>query len=262
MSDTPLLFETDGAVATITFNRPEIGNLIDLPTVNALFRAAIVCECDPSIRVVVMRSNGKMFSAGGDLSAFKAAGEGRPVFMAELAGTLHMALFRLLRMRKPMITLVHGPAAGAGFSLALGGDICLVGPNAHFTAAYGKAGLSPDGGMSWLLPRMVGMRKAQEIIITNRRVSAQEAVDIGIATRMVDEDNLFEEGMQLATQLGSAATDAIGAARGLLLDSFDGTLEAHLERETRAITNASGSADCEEGISAFFEQRSANFTGR
>lgn len=261
MTDTPLLFAIDGPIATLTLNRPAAGNAIDLPLAQALMQAAIRCDQDRTIRCVVLTGAARLFCAGGDLSAFAAAGDRVPAFLSELAGTLHMALTRLQRMEKPLLVLVNGPAAGAGLSLSLTGDIVIAARSAHFTAAYGGVGLSPDGGMSWLLPRLVGMRRAQEMIIANRRVSAEEAASIGLVTRMVEDGDLTAAGHEAARTLAAAPTRAVGAARNLLLDSFDGPLEAHLDRETRRIAACGATHDCREGVAAYLARRKPNFTG-
>ena len=166
-----------------------------------------------------------------------------------------------MRMRKPLLVLVNGPAAGAGLSLALAGDVVIAARTAHFTAAYGAIGLSPDGGMSWLLPRLVGMRKAQEMIIANRRIAADEAEAIGLVTRIVDPADLAAEGDRQARVFAASATAAIGAARALLLESAGGSFEGQLERETRSIAALGESADCREGVDAFFARRPAAFSG-
>ena len=259
MSDEPLLVSIKGGVATLTLNRPEAGNTIDGPLAAALFRAAIRCDTDPAIRCVVLTGNGRLFCGGGDLGAFVRAGDKVSEIVSELAGTLHMAISRLMRMDKPLLVLVSGPAAGAGLSLAIAGDIVLATRSAHFTAAYGTIGLSPDGGLSWHLPRLIGMRKAQEMIITNRRVLADEAERIGLVTRTVDDDALVDEGAVLAAQLAASATSAIGAARALLLESLGDSLEGQLEREARSIAACSASPDCREGIDAFLTKRKPDF---
>jgi 2-(1,2-epoxy-1,2-dihydrophenyl)acetyl-CoA isomerase len=182
-------------------------------------------------------------------------------YLSELAGTLHMAVSRLMRMRKPLVTLVNGPAAGAGFSLALIGDIVIAGQAANFTAAYGRVGLSPDGGLSWLLPRLIGMRKAQDMIITNRRIDAAEAERIGLVTRVVGDEELTSEGAKQAASLATGATGAIGAARALLLASYDGPLEGQLELETRSLSAMGGTPEFREGVAAFHERRKPDFQG-
>lgn len=260
MSDRPLLFETGNGIARITLNRPDYGNAVDLPMARALLDAAICCQTDPSIRCVVLTGAGRIFCAGGDVTAF-AASSSPDALLSELAGTFHMAIARFAHMAKPMLVLVNGPAAGAGLSLAIGGDVVLAARSAHFTAAYSTIGLSPDGGMSWLLPRLVGLRKAQEIILSNRRVSADEAESIGMVTRAVDDERLADEGKQTSSRLAAAATGALAAARTLLRQSFETGLETQLEREAQAISRSGASADCREGLDAYFAKRAPDFRG-
>ncbi|MFW2830094.1 enoyl-CoA hydratase/isomerase family protein [Sphingomonas sp. ID0503] len=261
MRDLPLLVEVEDGIARLTLNRPEAGNAINLEMARALVEASIRCQTDPAIRCVVLTGTGRLFCAGGDVSLFASAGDRISALLSELAGTLHMAVARLARMPKPLLVLVNGPAAGAGLSLAISGDVVLAGRSAHFTAAYGAIGLTPDGGMSWMLPRLVGLRRAQEIILTNRRIKAEEAEAIGLVTRLVDDDQLAAEGKAVATTLSEAAVGAIGAARALLQDSFGNGFESHLESETRSISAAGASAECKEGLAAFFAKRRPLFKG-
>src|SRR3546814_7158549 len=139
MSDAPSLRSINSAAATLTFNRPQAGNAIDLPLARARLQAAIRCDTDPAIRCVVLTGAGKLFCGGGDVQAFSAAGDQVSSYLSELAGTLHIAVTRLMRMAKPLLVLVNGPAAGAGLSLAICGDMVLAARSAHFTAAYGMA---------------------------------------------------------------------------------------------------------------------------
>lgn len=261
MSSVPLLLQVEGSVARLTLNRPESGNAIDLPLARALAEAALRCETDAAIRCVVLSGAGRLFCAGGDLDLFLGAGDGIPRLLRELAGTLHIAVSRLARMHKPLLVLVNGPAAGAGLSLALCGDVVLAARSAHFTAAYGAIGLTPDGGMSWWLPRLVGLRKAQEIILTNRRIAAAEAEAIGLVTRLVDDEALAAEGAETAARLAAAPIRALGVARSLLLASFSNSLETHLEQEAGAISAAGADPESREGISAFRAKRKPNFEG-
>lgn len=261
MSDAPLLVDLADGIAWLTLNRPEAGNAIDLPMAHALADASIRCQTDPTIRCVVLTGAGRFFCAGGDVGLFASAGDQVSALLSELAGTLHMALAHFARMAKPLLVLVNGPAAGAGLSLAIGGDVVLATRSAHFTAAYGAIGLTPDGGMSWALPRLVGLRKAQEIILTNRRIKGDEAEAIGLITRLVDDDQLVAEGQKMAAALAGSAVAAIGAARALLQDSFSAGYETQLEREARAISAAGAGAECREGLAAFFAKRPPDFKG-
>ncbi len=262
---SPLLFERDGAIARLTLNRPSAGNAIDLAMAHALMEAAIGCDEDPSIRCVILSGNGRLFCGGGDLGGFVAAGAATPAHLKELTAYFHMAISRLARMPKPLLTVVNGPAAGAGLSLAIldsltEGDIVLAARSAHFTLAYTGIGLSPDGGSTWLLPRLIGLRRTQELVLTNRRVPAVEAAEIGLVTRTVDDEALVAEAQAIAQQLAESATGALGRARNLLVASFEESLETHMEREARAIADASRGAEGQEGLAAFLAKRKPRFT--
>ena len=200
---TSVRLERDGAVAWITLDRAEVGNAIDLSLAQALAATTTECAEDPAIRCVVLTGAGRMFCVGGDVPAFAAAGDDAPAFLRTLADTLQGAITTLARMPKPLVVAVNGPAVGAGMSLALLGDVVLAGASAHFTAAYTGIGLTPDGGMSWLLPRLIGLRRTQAMILTNQRVGAAEATAIGLITCMVEDDNLRSEAALVAQRLGS-----------------------------------------------------------
>ncbi len=261
MSADPLLFEIDGPIARLTLNRPANGNAINLPMMQALLAAAIRCDSDPAIRCVVLTGAGRFFCAGGDLALFGASADDAPAMLSELAGTLHMAVSRLARMAKPLLVLVNGPAAGGGLSMAIAGDIVLAGRSAHFMTAYGAIGLTPDGGMTWMLPRLVGLRKAQELLLTNRRVQSSEAEAIGLVTKVVNDADLVAEGEAMAQLLVRSPVAALGAARALLLESFSNGLETQLAEEADRIRLAGGAAESREGIASFLERRAPNFGG-
>ena len=259
VSAQSLRVERLGDVARLTLNRPAVGNAIDLDMAHALLAAAIACDNDVSVRCVVLTGEGRMFCVGGDVALFQSAGEGLPAVLSELAGVVHSAQMRLARMNKPLLVLVNGAAAGVGMSLALIGDIVLASRKASFASAYGTLGLSPDGGLSWLLPRLVGLRKAQEIILTGRRVDADEAQDCGLITRAVDADAIDAEGEAMARRLAAFSPAALGVARNLLLEGSSATLETQLEQEARAIARLSSTADAREGIAAFVAKRKPDF---
>jgi 2-(1,2-epoxy-1,2-dihydrophenyl)acetyl-CoA isomerase len=257
----PLIIDVIDGIAWLTLNRPDAGNALDLPMARALADASIRCQTDATIRCVVLTGAGRLFCAGGDVNLFASAGDQVPALLSELAGTLHMALARFARMPKPLLVLVNGPAAGAGLSLAISGDVVLCARSAHFTAAYGSLGLTPDGGMSWMLPRLVGLRKAQEIILTNRRIKADEAERIGMVTRLADDEALLDEGRDTAARLAASPVAALGAARALLQESFSSGYETQLEREARSISIAGASSECRDGLAAYFDKRSPDFKG-
>lgn len=250
--------ERDGATARLVLCRPEAGNAIDLPMAKALVAAAIACDRDETIRCVELTGEGRFFCVGGDVAAFAGAKDA-PALFSELAGTLHMAVSRLARMAKPLLVVVNGPAAGAGVSLAALGDIVLARRSAHFTLAYTAIGLTPDGGATWLLPRLIGVRRTQELILTNRRLSAEEAAAAGLITRVVEDEALADEVGRTSSQLVASATGALGAARALLLESFGNGLETQMELEARSITAAGARAESREGVKAFLDKRKPDF---
>lgn len=257
----PLIVDIVDGIAWLALNRPDAGNALDLPMVRALGNAAVRCQTDATIRCVVLTGTGRLFCAGGDVSLFAAAGDQIPALLNELADTLHTALARFARMPKPFLVLVNGPAAGAGLSLAISGDVVLCARSAHFTAAYNSLGLTPDGGMSWMLPRLVGLRKAQEIILTNKRIAADEAERIGMVTRLVDDGRLRDEGRKVAARMAASPVMAFGATRALLQESFSSGYEAQLAREARSIGIAGASSECREGLAAYFDRRPPDFAG-
>lgn len=259
MSDASILLDVEGDVARLTLNRPEAGNAIDIPTAKALLQAAIACDSDRRVRCVVVTGAGRMFCAGGDIAGFRAAGDRADAYLSELAGTMTLALSRLARMAKPLLVLVNGPAAGAGLSVAVMGDVVLASPNAHFTSAYTAIGLVPDCGLTWWLPRVVGLRRAQEMIVSNRRVGAEEAGRIGLVTRVVDD--LAAAGRDAAATLAASPIRAVAAVRQLLLESSAATLETHCEREARGVAAAGAGPEGQEGVAAFLGKRAPDFRG-
>lgn len=211
--------ECEESVATITIDRPEAANSLDIRTALALRDAVADVVEDRQVRCILLRSNGDRFCVGGDVQGFAKAGEAADRHIAELAGTMHEVILALARTKKPVVCLVQGAAAGAGVGLAMSADIVIASPNAHFTAAYSAIGLSPDCGLTWFLPRLIGMRRAAEMILTNRRVGAKEAVAIGLITRISEQ--LEEEGRSISRSLADGATEALGSIRSLLNHSVE-----------------------------------------
>jgi len=258
-SESPVLLTRENGIACVTLNRPKAGNSIDVPLARALMETAIECDEDDGIRCVLLTGAGRMFCAGGDVSGFGAAGDKIPALVKELTAYIHSAISRFSRMNKPMVVAVNGPAAGAGFGFALLGDIVLAAESSHFTMAYTAIGLSPDGGTTWLLPRLAGLRRAQEWAVTNKRILPQEALATGLITRIVADDALAAEALALAAQLAGSAIRAIGRTRNLLLESFGNSLETQLELEARGIAAGGRDPEGKEGIAAFLAKRKPDF---
>jgi 2-(1,2-epoxy-1,2-dihydrophenyl)acetyl-CoA isomerase len=251
----------EGAVARITLNRPQAGNSIDQEVADKLLSIAHWCEAEKSVRAILLTGAGRMFCAGGDVQAFSKASAVLPSFVRGLTASLHMAICRLAAMPKPVITAVNGPAAGAGLGLAILGDIVLAAKSASFVLAYPSIGLSPDAGATFLLPRLIGLRKTQEMLFLGRSVDAEEAAKIGLVTKVVDDAALIDEAEAIAVRLSAMATRALGRSKALLLKSSECAVESQLEEEARSIALCADEADSREGVKAFLEKRKPNFCG-
>ncbi|MBP7334287.1 enoyl-CoA hydratase-related protein [Niveispirillum sp.] len=247
------------AIAMITLARPDKGNAINIELADALLAAVTACEADAAIRAVVLTGAGALFCAGGDIDAFAQAGAEAPGLMQRLTGPVHAAQVRLARMRKPLVTAINGAAAGAGLGLAVMGDVAIAAASATFVGAYGAIGLSPDVGASWWLPRLIGLRQAQRLLLLGERIDAVEAERIGLVTRMVPDDQLMATAMAAAGRLAHASLPALQRTRALLLDAPLADLETHLDREVQALTACAGEPDAAEGIAAFREKRRPSF---
>ena len=259
---TTLLFDVRDGIARVTLNRPEALNSINRELSWDLMHAILECDEDPKIRAVVLSGNGRLFCAGGDLKTFITQDERLPYYIKEVTTYLHGALSRLIRMNLPVVAAVHGFAAGAGMSLALACDLVIAAETARFSVAYTRVGLTPDGSMSYFLPRFVGLKRALELTLTNRVLSAQEALDWGLITRVVPEGELLSQAIACATQLVEGAPKALGAAKRLLHSGWNETLETQMENESQTIANMARTSDTREAIKAFIEKRAPKFTGK
>ena len=256
-----LLFDVKDHVAHLTLNRPDDANALNMQMGKELFDVSIRCDEDPDVRAVLLTGTGKMFAAGGDLKSFHAMGDQMGSGLKELTVYFHAMVSRFSRMDAPLVVAVNGMAAGAGFSLAICGDLVLAARSAQFVMAYTAAGLTPDGSSSYYLPRIVGLRRAQELMLTNRRLSAEEALDYGLVTRVLDDDKLADEAVQLAAKLAQGPTKAFGGAKKLLADTFNHSLEGQMELEARMIAAMAHTHDGPEGIDAFVNKRKPQFKG-
>ena len=256
-----LLVEVVEGVAEITLNRPDNANAMDPKMSKELSDLAIQCDTDPQVRAVLITGAGSMFCAGGDLKGF-AEEANISAALLSMAGDLHMGLSRFARMSAPVIGAINGTAAGAGFSLALAMDLAIAADSAVFTMAYTRAGLSPDGSSTYFAPRRLGDRRARELMLTNRVLNAEEALDWGVVNRVVAADELLDESRKLARTLAAGPTQAFGAVKTLLNHSFDNALEAQLELESRSIAKLGAGEDGQEGIDAFVAKRRPDFKGQ
>jgi 2-(1,2-epoxy-1,2-dihydrophenyl)acetyl-CoA isomerase len=250
-------FAQTGPVTRITLNRPQAANGMNDAMTRELAVAAARCDRDAT-KVVILTGAGRFFCAGGDLKSI-AAEQDRGAYVKGIADDLHRAISTFARMDAVLIVAVNGTAAGAGFSLAVTGDLVLAGSSATFTMAYTKAGLSPDGSASFYLPRLVGVRRAQELMLTNRTLSAQEAAQWGVITDVVEDADLQDRADALAAQFASAAKKSNAAVKKLLLMTYGNGLEEQMEFEGRFIAACANLADGREGVDAFLGKRRPEF---
>ena len=256
-----LTLEVKDGLARLTLNRPKAANSFNLDLTREFLEAATICADDSAIRAVLLTGAGRFFSAGGDLKNFAAAKDQIPKLVSETADALHAAISKLARMNAPIVAAVNGPAAGAGMSVVCMTDIALAAESAFFSMAYTAAGLAPDGSSTYFLPRIVGIRRARELMLSNRRLSAAEAHAWGIVERVVPDDDLMAEAEKLARALASGPTLAFGAVKKLLLASQNAQLEDQLDAETNAIVSMTRTSDGREGVAAFREKRKPSFKG-
>ena len=256
-----LSYAVDEGVATITLNRPESLNAMSPAMAKELNDAALRVDGDTAVRAVVLTGIGKAFCAGGDLGEFVAAGDQARSLILQMTGDLHLALSRLARNRAPVIAAVNGTAAGAGFSLAMAADLAVADERAVFTMAYTNAGLSPDGSSTYYMPRKIGDRRARELMLTNRVLTAAEALDWGVVNQVVEAGQAETAARTLASKLAQGPTQAFAQVKQLLETSFSESLETQMELEARGIAAQFASKDGQEGMQAFVEKRKPEFHG-
>lgn len=257
-----IVLERRGGVAHLTLNRPEGQNALTLQMGRDLLTAATSLADDPTVRAVLLTGAGARFCAGGDVKGFAEEGARAGHLIREITVPLHAAMSQLTRLDAPVVAAVHGSAAGAGMGLVLAADLVVAGESTKFVMAYTAIGLTPDGSSSWFLPRVVGLHRALELALTNRTLSAAEALEWGIVNRVVRDDEVADAGAALAEQLAAGPTGAFGAVKRLLHGAFERPLDAQLALESEEMAKSGGSADGVEGVRAFVEKRSAEFRGR
>lgn len=259
---TILLDRTDGLV-TLTLNRPQNANALNHEMAADLREAAVALSHDPAVRAVVVRSTGKVFCAGGDLAAFSGVEPASlPAYVDNVTIDLHAALARLAKLDAPVVAAVDGTCGGAGMSIVAALDLVVAGESAKFTMGYTRAGLVPDGTSTFFLARVVGLRRAMDLVLTNRMLTAAEAESWGLVNRVVPDGEVEAEASKLAGELAAGPTAAFGAAKRLLLSGASAELEAQMERESAAIAAAAETEDSHEGIAAFLAKRAPTFRGR
>lgn len=256
-----LRLSIEDGVGRLTLINGAKGNPLGPVMGRELREAAIILDEARDLRVVALSAEGRNFCVGGDLNSFAAQADLSSA-VKTMTADYHAALAKLLRMDAPIVTAVQGAAAGAGVALAALGDLVVAADTSHYTVAYTAIGFSPDGASTFVLPRLIGVRRFQELALTNRRVAAAEAAAMGLVTEVVAEAALAERFQALVAQIARGPTRAFAATRRLLLSTFETSLETQLEWEARLLSEQCRTDDVPEGIAAALGRRAAVFKGK
>jgi 2-(1,2-epoxy-1,2-dihydrophenyl)acetyl-CoA isomerase len=261
-----LRIEVDGEIATMTLDRPDAFNAMSPQMIGELTVAFAWFADRAPLRGLIITGEGRAFSAGGDVNWFKKGVDDDsfdlPADVRRGAEVLHQGIIDLRRIPYPVIAAVNGPAAGAGFSLALACDIRIAAESAFFAPAYGRIGASPDGGMTYFLPRVVGPSRALEILLTDPNMPADEAKAEGLVTEVVPADQLLERARELAGKLAEKAPHYVRMAKLLTSVSIENSIADHLQLERHGIADSMATEDLRAGVTAFFGGEKPDFKGR
>ncbi|MES2169526.1 MAG: enoyl-CoA hydratase/isomerase family protein [Actinomycetota bacterium] len=251
----PLAVTRDGAAAWMSFTRPSSANSIDLEFARAFREQAEQLEADESCSVLVLSGDARFFSAGGDVRAMN-TDDDPAAYLAELVDTLHTAIARLAASRLVVVSVVEGTAAGAGFALVLNSDLVVSGDRARYLAAYGSVGLTPDTGLSYLLPRVVGERRAAELTLLGRVLDAETALSWGLVNEVVPSKRLHERAAEIVRTLARAAQPALAETKRLLTAGRTSTFAEHLQDERDTIVGAIATPAAKTRIDEFLGRSS------
>jgi 2-(1,2-epoxy-1,2-dihydrophenyl)acetyl-CoA isomerase len=259
--DDVVLFEVTEAIARIRFNRPAALNAIDEATAEAFHSACEAVSRRTDVRVIVLSGSGRAFMAGGDVRRMHDARADAASLVGALLDVINPALLLLAELPVPVIASLHGAVAGAGLGIALAADLAIAADDTQFNLAYSRIGATPDVGTTWMLPRVIGLRRALEMALLSETYDAAEALRLGLINRVVPRDALETETEALARRLASGPTLAYGRAKRLLRTAGDVTLPQQLDAERTAFIESAGTGDFLEGVSAFVEKRAPRFSG-
>jgi 2-(1,2-epoxy-1,2-dihydrophenyl)acetyl-CoA isomerase len=236
---------------------------MDVPFLRALYEAIMRCHGEPRARAVLVTGEGPNFCAGGDVKTFASKGEHLPDYLREATSWLQISASALMRLAPPVVAAVHGFAAGGGgFGLVCAADLVVAAQSAKFLSGATRVGMAPDAGVSVTLSRLVGLRRAMHILLTSPVLTATEALELGLVTEVVADDDLLDRGLALAGELAAGAPLALAATKRLVWDGVGRSVEDCLPDESRTVSELSGTADAREGLAAVIERRAATFSGR
>ena len=255
-------FEIIENIAIIRLNRPGSYNSLNAKMAKELLEISYECDTNKKIRAIILTGEGdKAFCAGGDLKSFHETGNVAK-HLKMVTHDLHGAITRFSRMNSPLIVAVNGVAAGAGLSFVGFADLAIATSSATFVSAYTKAGLTPDGSSSYYLPRIIGIRKYLELVMTNKVLSSEEALTWGLLNYIYDDKNFWSETLKLADNLSKGPTIAYGKTKRLIHNSLNSTLETQMELETKMIAESAETNDGQVGIKAFLSKEKPKFEGK
>ena len=255
----PVLTQQHGSILQITLNQPEAYNALNLDLMKMLGETLSHAAADRAIQGVLLTGSGKAFCSGGDLKWISQQSQEAGSVLYRLAPQFHLSITEIRRMEKPVVAAINGIAAGGGFSLALACDFRLMAQSTTLRQAYTSSGLSIDGGGSFALPRLVGLARAMEILAFDHPISSGQALEWGLVTRVIPDDQVVQEALSMLEGLTKTALHSFAWSKKLLMDSFNNTLETQLELERQGISDCAAHPNGQEGIRAFVEKRKPSF---
>lgn len=263
MANDTVLLGRAGTIATLTLNRPDALNALDFAMIDALVARTAELAADDGVHVVILRGAGKHFMAGGDIRVFAESlqqpGAQRAAQFQAMADRIHAAIETIARMPQPVIARVQGAVAGFGLSLMNACDLVFAADDAYFASAYLALGVTPDGGGTYWLPRVVGSRKAAEIMMLGERLDARAALDAGLVNRVLPAADLDDAVARAAERLARGPQHAVRGVKRLLRRSPGATMSSQLAAEAVSFGACAGMDDFTEGVRAFLEKRPASF---
>ena len=246
-------------VVEVALNRPTAFNAFNLEMISELANVLMRLSTDSSVKGIALTGRGKAFCAGGDLKWAVHFSEKPGSSFHRLASQLNLAVIEIRRMNKPVVAAINGPAAGAGFALALACDFRIMEESAVLTQAYTSNGLSIDGGGTFTLPRIVGFARALEIAALDRPISAKQALEWGLATKVVEDGTALQGAIDMLNELAKGSLHSFGWSKKLINESFSSSFESHIELEREGLSDCANHPDGQEGINAFVEKRKPIF---
>ena len=248
-------------LAAITLNCPQTHNAFDNTMAIDLLRAFEEVDKIKEVRAVLLRATGKSFCVGGDIKMFAKKLDQMPADIPDMLEVLNTIITTMINLNKPILAAVQGAVAGVGLSLMLASDLAIAEAEARFTLAYSNIGLTPDGGASFLLPRIVGARKAMQMTLLPEQLTAEQALELGLVNWVVNDNDLSEQTMMLINKLANGPSIAYKRAKDLLNYTWQRTLEDQLIAEMHAVSECTTTKDFHEGVTAFLNKNKPSFNG-